>query len=73
MTPLTIRADTPRAVVDAIERVRSDAANSMFHSSTDDLSTRLMCRVGIRELALVLAWLDQHTSATIEPKEPTNG
>jgi len=50
----------PQAVAEAAERVRRDAADSMFHSTTADLSARLMCRVGARELGLLMAWLAQH-------------
>lgn len=63
-----MRIAIPQAVTAATERVRRDAADSMFHSTTSDLSARLMCRVGARELALVLAWIDQHEQQTDEPK-----
>ena len=49
----------PRAVADACEVVRTDAANTMQHTTTADLSARLMCRVDARKLGLVLAWVDQ--------------
>lgn len=43
----------------AEETVRQDAADRMQHSTTSDLSARLMCRVGFRELTLLLAHYDQ--------------
>ena len=42
----------------AEEQVRQDAADRMQHSTTSDLSARLMCRVGFRELTLMLAHYD---------------
>lgn len=42
----------------AEEQVRQDAADRMQHSTTSDLSARLMCRVGFRELTLLLAHYD---------------
>lgn len=50
----------PLAVWLAAERVRVDAANTMRHDTTSDLTPRLMCRVGVSDIGLVLAWLDQH-------------
>lgn len=50
----------PRAVVEAAERVRRDASDTMRHDTTSDLKPRLMCRVAVADLGLVLAWLDQH-------------
>lgn len=52
----------PLAVMLASERVRADAANTMRHDTTSDLSARLMCRVAVSDIGLVLAWLDQHRS-----------
>jgi len=42
----------------AEEQVRQDAADRMQHTTTSDLSARLMCRVGFRELTLLLAHYD---------------
>lgn len=42
----------------AEEQVRQDAADRMQHNTTSDLSARLMCRVGFRELTLLLAHYD---------------
>ena len=42
----------------AEETVRQDAADFMQHSTTSDLSARRMCRVGFRELTLMLAHYD---------------
>ena len=42
----------------AEEQVRKDAADRMQHNTTADLSARLMCRVGFRELTLLLAHYD---------------
>lgn len=42
----------------AEEQVRNDASDRMQHSTTADLSARLMCRVGFRELTLLLAHYD---------------
>ena len=53
----------PRAVVLAAERVRADAANTMQHDTTSDLTPRLMCRVAVKDVGLVLAWIDQHRAA----------
>ena len=39
----------PLAVRLASERVRADAANTMRHDTTSDLSARLMCRVGVND------------------------
>ena len=58
------KLECPPRVLVALERVRTDAADTMHHSTTDSLDARLMSRVGARELALVLAWLDQHITAT---------
>lgn len=49
----------PEVTSAAIERVRRDAANTMQHTITSDLSARLMCRVGVHDLAQVLAWAGQ--------------
>ena len=49
----------PKAVAEACEAVRIDAADTMQHTTTADLSARLMCRVDARKLGLVLAWVDQ--------------
>lgn len=57
----------PLAVWLAAERVRVDAANTMRHDTTSDLTPRLMCRVGVSDIGLVLAWLDQHR--TTEAKD----
>lgn len=50
----------PRAVFDASERMRRDAANTMQHSGTDYPPYRTMCRVGVSDFSLVMAWLEQH-------------
>ena len=42
----------------AEETVRRDAADYMHHTTTSDLSARRMCRVGFRELTLMLAHYD---------------
>lgn len=42
----------------AEETVRRDAADFMQHNTTSDLSARRMCRVGFRELTLMLAHYD---------------
>lgn len=42
----------------AEEQVRKDASDRMQHNTTSDLSARLMCRVGFRELTLLLAHYD---------------
>ncbi|UPT53178.1 hypothetical protein [Synechococcus phage Ssp-JY42] len=57
----------PLAVWLAAERIRVDAANTMRHDTTSDLTPRLMCRVGVSDIGLVLAWLDQHR--TTEAKD----
>lgn len=49
----------PNVVERAEEQVRTDASNRMQHNTTSDLSARLMCRVGFRELTLLLAHYDQ--------------
>lgn len=59
----------PRAVADAEEVVRKDAADTMHHHTTSDLSARLMCRVGVRELALVLAHYDQLKQAAADRED----
>lgn len=47
------------SVIDrASEQVRKDASDRMFHSTTSDLSARLMCRVDFRALTLLLAHHD---------------
>jgi len=53
----------PLAVRLASERVRADAANTMRHDTTSDLSARLMCRVGVHDLGLVMAWVDRFPHA----------
>jgi len=60
----------PLAVRLASERVRADAANTMRHDTTSDLSARLMCRVGVHDLGLVMAWVDQFAS---RPDADTSG
>lgn len=42
----------------AEEIVRRDAADYMQHATTSDLSARRTCRVGFRELTLLLAHYD---------------
>lgn len=53
----------------AEEQVRQDASDRMQHSTTSDLSARLMCRVGFRELTLILAHYDQLQRA-FEERQP---
>lgn len=60
----------PEAVAKACEVVRSDAANTMQHDTTADLSARLMCRVDARKLGLVLAWVDQIAAHSPQPAAP---
>lgn len=55
--------NAPHAVLAAAEQVRRDAADTMQHCTTPDLTARLMCRVDARKLGVVLAWLDQHAKA----------
>jgi hypothetical protein len=50
----------PDALVRAIHQLRIDAADFMHHSGTSEINTRIMCRVGVSEMALLLAWLEQH-------------
>ena len=50
----------PTAVLLASERLRADAANTMQHDTTHNETPRLMCRVAVKDVALVMAWLDQH-------------
>ena len=57
----------PLAVRLASERVRADAANTMRHDTTSDLSARLMCRVGVNNLGLVMAWVDQFAALALLP------
>ena len=57
----------PLAVRLASERVRADAANTMRHDTTSDLSARLMCRVGVHDLGLVMAWVDQFAALALLP------
>lgn len=57
----------PLAVRLASERVRADAANTMRHDTTSDLSARLMCRVGVQDLGLVMAWVDQFAALALLP------
>ncbi len=57
----------PLAVRLASERVRADAANTMRHDTTSDLSARLMCRVGVNDLGLVMAWVDQFAALALLP------
>ena len=66
---MTLAAQLPTAVMLAAERVRADAANTMRHDTTSDLTARLMCRVGVQDLGLVLAWVDQHRRGEIDPRE----
>ena len=57
----------------AEERVRQDAADRMQHNTTADLSARLMCRVGFRELTLLLAHYDglkRAHAASLAPAVP---
>ena len=57
----------------AEERVRQDAADRMQHTTTSDLSARLMCRVGFRELTLLLAHYDglkRAHAASLAPAVP---
>lgn len=64
----------PNAVVEACEVIRTDAANTMTHSTTPDLTPRLMCQVDARKLGLVLAWVDQHAPRPTSPLEaPIDG
>jgi hypothetical protein len=58
----------PEAVARAVQRLRMDAADFMHHSTTSAINTRRMCRVGVSEMALLLAWLDQHHPATSIPE-----
>lgn len=53
----------PLAVILAAYRVRADAANTMQHSTTHNETPRLMCRVAVKDVGLVLAWIDQHRAA----------
>lgn len=59
----------PNAVATACERLRRDGSDTMRHDTTSDLSARLMCRVGVADLGLVLAWLDQHLTSPTTPTE----
>ncbi len=63
----------PLAVRLASERVRADAANTMRHDTTSDLSARLMCRVGVHDLGMVMAWVDQFAtlSSEAQPSSPS--
>ena len=57
----------------AEEQVRQDAADRMQHNTTADLSARLMCRVGFRELTLLLAHYDglkRAHAASLAPAVP---
>lgn len=57
----------------AEEQVRKDAADRMQHNTTSDLSARLMCRVGFRELTLLLAHYDglkRAHAASLAPAVP---
>lgn len=56
----------PKAVAEACEVVRVDAANTMQHDTTADLTPRLMCRVDARKLGLLLAWVDQFSGGSDE-------
>lgn len=55
---LTVPTLDAGKVFEAEEQVRKDAADRMQHNTTADLSARLMCRVGFRELTLLLAHYD---------------
>lgn len=55
---LTVPTLDAGKVFEAEEQVRQDAADRMQHTTTSDLSARLMCRVGFRELTLLLAHYD---------------
>lgn len=59
----------PKSVFDACEVVRTDAANTMTHCTTSDLTPRLMCQVDARKLGLVLAWVDQLATRPTSPLE----
>ena len=57
----------------AEEQVRKDASDRMQHNTTSDLSARLMCRVGFRELTLLLAHYDglkRAHAASLAPAVP---
>lgn len=48
-------------------RLRQDAADFMKHTTTADLSARRMCRVGVDDLAVLLAWVAQFPTAKNNP------
>lgn len=53
----TVNATRLPTIAPNTERLRADAANFMQHS-TDD-KCRRMCRVGVDDLAVLLAWVAQ--------------
>jgi hypothetical protein len=63
----------PEALVSAILQLRTDASDFMRHNTTASFPVRRMCRVGVSEMALLLAWLDQHypSPAALRQQEGT--
>ncbi len=58
---------------EAEETVRRDAADYMQHATTSDLSARRTCRVGFRELTLLLAHYDGLKRAVAAMSAPEDG